>query len=65
MTHNYWGLEHGATVTFFGELVKSRTCHLAKFSVFNTWVESLMCLTTVLIIKIALHISLEVEIIIK
>ncbi len=47
MTDNYRGLEHGATVTFFGELVKSRTGHHMKFLVFNTWLESLMCLTTV------------------
>jgi hypothetical protein len=58
MTDNNRGLEHGATVTFFGEVVKSRNGHLRKFSVFNTWIESLRYLRAVCIIKIALHISL-------
>ena len=43
MTDNYRGLEHGATVTSFGELVKSRNGHFRKFSVFNTCIESLRC----------------------
>jgi len=43
MTDNYRGLEHGATVTFFGEVVKSRKGHLRKSFVFNTWIESLRC----------------------
>ena len=58
MTDNNRGLEHGATVTFFGELVKSRNRHLRKFFVFNSWIESLRCGRAVGIIKIALHISL-------